>query len=463
MVASSPIPPYAITKHMQIYLDSVGTIVPNEVNRSEKICTFCGKRDGSFAALALFESPASDAKFNLTWSLCCDSCYKLGPVQLEGFRNRLNRRGLKTQVIHKGNALFMTDRLKRYLDSRGTILPHDFETYRKGGINQDTCLFCKDIPADYPIYQYMRSEAAHNIGLVKVPTQTFCCMECFSESKEMYLDHSNLDPRLFDDTPYNLRGNALERIRKYVIEGTFTDEVELYYQHRIGTKKDLSAPLKEHCYFCSKHLYSGYKILDVPVRVSNYFTGGRVRYCKSCEHEKNSLELTATNPADWSVLTRLDQCKLCKIQYAVNVFEFKNRETAGTLLMHMCPSCCFKANVAGENNETFGKREDKWSRYSECNCEYCHEYFVVDLTIASTYLKRKYVSKDTKLCCSVCNYGGRFPIFVSQEVTNPLSSKVRCYQIGEKVLFRYFRDTTVIQSSLKRARPEEVPFILYER
>lgn len=462
---------------MLTYLDSAGTALPYvDDSTFEQKCLFCEKHVGRpRKPLYLFESPLSDAKFSFSWKNVCKDCYVLGPQQLEHYRNCLNKRGLRVEVIHKGDGTFMTNRLKEYLDSEASRLPSDYEQYRKGGKYEDMCVFCKNSPADYPIYQHVEGTTASNPGRVKIPTQTYACVECFSEAKELYIDHGSAQAQLFDTEPFATNGEVGERMRRYVVEGSFVEEVHLYLQHRTkthisdnNTHNDPSiSPLREHCYFCGVYTPNNFKLLDVPVRVSNYFTGGVVRYCKkSCEKRLHLTEMAEPVVTDISVRTRTNKCRLCHKEYLVDIFEHRMREAGGTIDMHMCPSCTYKTNFYGEESTLFGERDNKELRYSECTCDFCSTEFQLDLTLSRSYIKRKYVSSNHKICCPACKYHGMFPIFVTN-VELLSATKIRCYNVSgrykPKMLIRYFRDTELVSEQFLAILPEEIIFKIYDK
>lgn len=459
------------------YLESAGTVLPYIHSELRDDCAFCGKEVPGRTALtlSLFESPQSDAKFSVSWARVCRPCYKAGVQQLERLRARLTRHQTRTEVIHKGDGTFMTTRLQKYIDSRGESIPNNYEKYRTGGSKAGLCVFCDNTPADYPVYKYaLRQSASSGPVRGRIPTQTSMCADCFEEAKDVLLEETRTEVKtLFQDEVFSRKSEAAHRIRQYLYHGKFLEDVEEFYQHKDDPDENISpdeeqlptvAPLKYHCYFCGELARNNYKVLEAPVIASHIFTGGKVRYCKSCEKYLQDLQRLDPKVIDLQAFMVAETCDTCQKYYSVNSFEHRSREVSNTINKHMCPVCTFKSNFKREQGIQVVmlpmQKGSPDARHATCQCQYCNEEFTVDLTLPMRTLRKKHSSPENKVGCSACYHKGKFPIFVASPNSLSGIDRIRCYSLKNKVLFLYFRNDEVVDTALQPIKPEDIPFVI---
>lgn len=401
------------------YLQSAGTLIPSDASlmvewgnskEGAKVvrhygCVFCLKNDPSIdiattnACWAYKWTSKTVLRANdvtkTDYKMCWD-CYQ-DVRALSEFRSRLRDTKFYGAVIEFHNGVFMTSRLKNYLDSNGLILPSDWTEYTDRGRYKETCLFCRGVPADYPVKRHYQS--------ITTETKARCCDDCFTSVKEM--EESRSEDSLFGES-----GNESKvRIQKYVYEGKFLDGIEDHYQH-LPIYPDDSPTYKsghfvENCYFCSRYADSAYVLYHSPVTTSDRFSGGTFRCCDDCDAAIKRLRLTDPHSLSDSIYVN-QICETCGGDYLITKGESIIRQQYSTIGMHMCPACTY-ARAYEMGDEVFRPEEDL--RYKEYTCTICKGSFYIDLTMSRNSIKTKFMNKSTDFCCDICAYSGSFAIF----------------------------------------------------
>lgn len=402
----------------------------------------------------LYDTQDARADWHSSLYDCCQSCYYSGVYQLIKYRKHCADKRVVGDIVHCKNALFMTTRLQNYLDTDLKVLPRDFITYRKGGENEDMCLFCKDTPAEYPVHV-----SSAQGSMTFQDTETFACRDC-----NIRIDHKLKSMESERGMFSGYSPSESQRIKDYVDLLKFEPNVHLYYQHGIGPS-DIEADqyiepwcfatMKDKCYFCQNTVYPSNfgAYVEVPVPSSTRFIGGKVIACNS------SLQAIKAYTATTKVIDlAVDEiCATCGGSYSVTTYENRVREIDHTTDKHMCPACTFKQVFLSEKNVYFDPDEDQ--RHKQLLCAYCTDTFHVDLTIPRKTLVTKYVTKDNKLCCSDCKFKNKIPIFVSESSIN---GRFRVYagSSGEFLINIYNQAGQLIATHKKATTAVNIPFLL---
>lgn len=267
-------------------------------------------------------------------------------------------------------------RLSDYIDSNLTKLPEDYRNY----VTSRSCLFCDDTHDSYPI-------ATFNGGQHHEDSGAHACHECFLEIEDARTSILDIIPPAT---------THLKRIRKYVYEGAFDFDVDLYYAH------DGDNLMKDHCYFCNKDLIiTEGDTIEVPMDITTEFSGGRVRRCGNC---KRTCDSQTGNGSMFVVNSWLKtKCVSCRRDYAITPSEHKNRQNEGTEGKHLCPSCVY------QNPSPLPSLDNYKSRYAELVCSQldCEDTILVDRTLSKQAIKELYFPPSTSgnVYCEKCNIG----------------------------------------------------------
>ena len=150
--------------------------------------------------------------------------------------------------------------LNAYIISKGQLLPSDWELFKKRPGEICSCLFCSDVPAYNPVYQYVVASATQQ-GRGD-HTDTYCCDTCcrdivimeeaifsFSRNQEDMSHFDHFDKKkspvegVFDD----YEQTVLQAIRDYAERGVLPLD---WAQYMHVYPKD-RAPFKHNCFFCT--------------------------------------------------------------------------------------------------------------------------------------------------------------------------------------------------------------------
>lgn len=459
-----------MNSNLKQFLESIGTRLPADkelvhagIDTSggfkQGVCLFCFEplpEVGRISLLQYYNNKSEDGRFRNTPYAICVKCYDKGVSKLDSARLHFAKSSLRTKLHYKYNR-FVTERLTKYIESKGRKLPDDYKTYRTGMSNADSCLFCNDVPADFPV------EIRYNDGW-KVDSGTYCCYQCHHDASNELDEHNSWAEQLGAD--------AMLRLTLFARKGEFDASVSEHYEHLIKDRDDDPDHLGPegayagHCYFCKTVAPYAYKRIEVPVSLSNQLTGGVVRMCSKCNGVL--LNFQNSDPLYKSLSTFVEEeiCALCGVQYPVTTVEQRQREAVGSLGKHMCPACTHKTVWDSEPNLLSHFEPDFAQfqlganpRYLKKQCEYCDRVVLLDLTIARRVLKSSHVSLEKKVICSTCNHKGKFPIFVDY---NDLEN-FRYYKLKdhyEVVITDKNNDIHIETMRLNCHNPEELPIIL---
>lgn len=448
------------------FLESLGTKLPQDKelfhagldargNFTQGACLFCVEplpELGRASVIQYYNDLSNDIRFRQTPYSACQSCYHHGLAKLDAARKEFAMRDISTPLIFK-NGKFVTERLVKYIESKGRKIPDDYKKYRSGGSHAESCLFCSDVPADYPV------DIIYNENW-RVDSNTYCCYTCHESIQR------EMEPELAGSIWAGFNTETINRINAYIERMEFDETVEEHYQHLLIDRDDdpnYNGPfgtLMEHCYFC-KVLSRAYRIMQVPVSVSRRLTGGGIRVCGKCEHKIDRLRITNAMIPNPRTLYEMDVCGTCGADYPITIPEHRQRDADGSLEKHMCPECAHKTVWRGEPNEIFDVSSVSESRYKVNECHYCTGNVLFDLTLTRRILSKKYVSSENKPICNVCSYRNKFPIFVEHEPET--LNVVRYYKFQKgyvAVITPQTSETSIETIGLECQSPEEAPVLL---
>ncbi len=425
-------------------------------NFTQGTCLFCVEplpEVGRVKVIQYYNNLSDDVRHRVTPYSACELCYRNGLAKLDHIRAEYAKKELRTKLVYK-HPRFVTERLTKYLESKGRKLPDDYKTYRSGGPRADCCLFCQDVPADYPV------EVIYN-DQFRTDTGTYACYECHQAiQKEVYDD-------MRGDTWAGFAGDAINRINAFIYKMEFDETVDEHYQHLIRDRDDepnYNGPqgiFVEHCYFCKVMCRDSAKIIQVPVQISRKLTGGEVRCCQRCLSKIQRIRVTDPLVPNRNQLLEPEECDSCGADYTITVHEQRQRDMDGSVGKHMCPACAHKSVWEREYNEIFHVSNKEESRYRTHKCGYCDSPVLFDFTIPRRILQKRFISLENKVICSTCNYRGKFPIFVEYDAGS--MQYIRYYQFsrGFVALIHTPTSNTQIETvGLDCRTPEEAPILL---
>lgn len=414
---------------------------------------------GAFKLFQFYDRKTDSNNSRITPYLICPSCYHSGITLLESTRLHFSKKAilkgansLNTSLIFKGNK-FVTERLIKYVESQGRKLPVDFVRYRNGGINADICLFCGDVPADFPVEQYHSEHLHTDSG----------CYACYSCNQAIENQVASL---MRNDIFAGANIDSISRIQKFVRTGEFDDSVELHYQHLIKDRDDdpdyigYEGIYTHNCYFC-KSITPDVKLLQVPVTASSSFTGGHVRVCSNCNSKMSRFRAEDSYALDPLRIWEDDVCDACGADYLISIHEHRQREADGSIGKHMCPVCTHVRAFRGEKDSIFSVKAKDGTRYDMKRCSYCSGSVLFDLTLSRRILTKNFVSDEATIICSSCKYKNKSPIFVERlPATNRIN---RYYRFKDKFIALVGEsnpDTLIDTVELKCKTAEEAPVLL---
>lgn len=238
--------------------------------------------------------------------------------------------------------------LNAYIISKGQLLPNDWEMYKKRSGEITKCLFCNDLPAFNPVYQYAVASATQQ-GRGD-HTDTYCCDTCCKDvmiMEETIFSFSRNQRSMshFDNFDGSKKSPAEEALDEY--EQTVLQVIHDYVEHSLLPldwaqymhiyPKD-KAPFKNHCFFCTSLADpTGLQLatVEMPVLHCDYINGGPVSMCTSCVQEYVNANPTYLK----------DICPGCGSVYTIDSTEHDYRSKNKSLSRHICPACVMERDA----------------------------------------------------------------------------------------------------------------------
>lgn len=332
----------------------------------------------------------------------------------------------------------MNNRLQRYLQSKGQVLPQNLYLYKVGEERDYQCPFCDGHASSFQIIHFPNRGSSVNA----VYTTANACYDCAEHIAVMEadLDGPPVRATLFE----SMENTAKARLLAYVEHDQFDSSVLLHYQWL-----DVSAfPNLRHCYFCKIQAFNNYRLIDTPViGAHDQVTGGVVRACTNCQMyiEREYGIMFDSLPKLASSRTTVDRCSDCGELYHIDQDErlYRTSYKESTLGQHKCPTCTADQINERETWQTgdglFSHRllytpQNPLQRFLRHKCEYCEEQFLLDVTLGDAYLKGQYMSTTKRVICDDCGQFGRDVIGILRTSTAKiiLLSKIKAdlYKVG---------------------------------
>lgn len=293
----------------------------------------------------------------------------------------------------------MTDRLRRYISSKGLVVPSDIDDFKPRGSKSYMCVFCDSPHSGQPLVKY----AVRGATVGATFTTAFTCWDCAEETLLMENDLKGPKAKggLFDE----MEDTTKARLEAYYRYGKFDSSVDYHYIHS-------DTPSSKTCYFCKDVALEDYAEIQTPVRSdADNFTGGAIRMCKSCRVEcEHSFGKSKHEPLDIMGASQLVRCSMCTDHYLIDTYEVEYRHIApGTVNLHMCPEC-YHDQVTNSPPCRLLNSEDRTRRFIQHVCEYCEDKFLVDASIQRSVLYKWHMSADKRFMCDTCAAGTDGPI-----------------------------------------------------
>lgn len=311
---------------------------------------------------------------------------------------------------------FEQAQLQHYTESYGKELPMDKAMFEPGAEHEGHCVFCGKPHAGHKVYRYDPMNDSRRA------TDNYACEECQIHIDQMlvatyphfYEEDLTERDRIQSDRDSDFEASEYPTQRMYLYNSMrgFDDTVHYHYTH-LNPSRDIYVRTKSNlkCYFCkASYVYAeaGWNYVEAPVLNSSDLTGGKVLCCPECEGD-----IWSDNGDHAETLLIPQRCTICKSGYCVEREEYDAREYTHSKNKHMCPKCTYLAVDAltpesflfmSENN---APRAQVPMRYRWADCNFCHEQFLLDLTIDHDRLSIKHTTRLGALRCGSC-YALRF-------------------------------------------------------
>lgn len=341
----------------------------------------------------------------------------------------------------------MKEALKRYLSSKGLILPKNIDDFKPRGAKSYMCVFCDSPHSGQPLVKY----AVRGATVGATFTTTFTCWDCAEDIllMENGLNGPKAKGGLFDE----MEDTTSARLTAYYRYGKFDASVDYHYEHS-------DSPSSKTCYFCKEAALEDYAHIHTPVRSdADHFTGGTVRMCASCRTEcEVSFGKSAHEPLDIMGASQLVRCPVCTSSYLIDTYEVEYRHIKpGTVGLHMCPECV-QDQVVDSAPCRILNTEDRTRRFIQHTCEYCDDKFLVDATIARTVLYKWHLSSNKKLMCDTCASGTDGPL-VALRVKGLI---IRIYKEGKQLKINTYFPTGEIKAKVVEGDIYDIILNLYK-
>jgi hypothetical protein len=300
-----------------------------------------------------------------------------------------------------------TTQLERYLNSWGVDFPRDYLTFRPGGQNEDLCVFCSKPHEHNKVYAFNPLDADDDN-----PTNLHvnCCDECSSQVDNLIAEKYKVFwKELHPDwkSPIQAENDELDkthRINQFMMTDSFSYDVHKFYLHLDVMFDDYV--VKGHpnvCYFCrgaSRTYGEQMKYVYNAVTLDRNVTGGKVVICKNCALDVYKLHQDNTLAS---------KCRKCGEDYRITHEEYEERLRVGTQDKHNCPKCVSKELNSLDDLDTLLyspknliPRRDVPERFIANECDFCHEGFMVDITVNHDILRQIHTGQENKCRCNVC-------------------------------------------------------------
>lgn len=299
---------------------------------------------------------------------------------------------------------YIAPSLKKYLQTRGTVLPVDTEAHEKG-IFKDRCLFCTRPHDNIVVHKFgFTSE----LDSYSEATFAHACKECAKIIDTMVsIDHPDLREKRVQEIlkERNTMETEDPGRREYRIKRFNTKKGLERFDNTLASSYIHVRPNANQegvgfcCYFC-KELFSveGASIpitIKVPVYDSKIITGGELPVCEAC-----LAEVWDAEPND----TLESKCSFCSKKYYVSPEEHNIRVSQNTVGKHMCPMCV----QGGLDNQVFSDSRSvvfanieaikRGERFDFPTCYQCDTQFVIDFTLDHTRLIRTRQINGKPIC-----------------------------------------------------------------
>lgn len=312
--------------------------------------------------------------------------------------------------------------LDRYLDSRGSELPLDWELYIEGSLHQDLCVFCEEYHVGYIVYKINPvDDSQTDIGIR-------ACEECAQHVEAMLIQEFDLgtDQGIFSERkdPGNTKEDAhVQNLRwKQLVQNLqFDAEAYKYVVHLRPNRDRYITDECNRCYVCTRmapyhvnsNAYNKWTRIHIPVSNTDTIESGEVFVCDTCtDYDMVDIETTYEYHVQEGLL-HVCRCPSCQKRYYIDHEEFEYRQRFEPLPMEpewLCPECAY--NVIDGVQETGSDikycvsneapRHYPMERFVPCACAMCTKGFDIDLMMTPDHIEIRYRLKEDTFICEGC-------------------------------------------------------------